>query len=315
MNGVERESTQLQERTALNGNAQGDERVVHNGATVAVSTVLVRAGYFKVFELFESRDGADEGWNVGGSMEKGWVLFNEEVGDLPASIRSSAKTRSRGVLSGRTVRGILKGNLITHIVNERRQECLGPMAHFEAKGLNVRTNPLERCYTSGLSKGAGSERDRDLFEEVRRRANPKVMACKSQRCKVFLGKAGKEVVTGLPRPPEVEKRGFWLRSRRWSWRKYVWWKRWWLGIRCRWKSMHCAETGWLPRRLTFDANGGRAFDNSESDMAINSDLSRGDRSFEDESIGMNRTMESREHTGGLVQIKLASVLALTKVVR
>ena len=143
-----------------------------------------------MFELFESRDGADEGGNVGGSMEQRWVLLDKEVGNFPASIGSGTKTRRRSILLSGTARGVFERNLVTHVVNEWRQECLGTMVHDEAKGLDVRTNALKRCQASRLSERAGSECDYDLFEEMRCRTNPKIMACKSQRGEVFLGQTG-----------------------------------------------------------------------------------------------------------------------------
>ena len=177
MDSDEREGAEFQEGTALDGDAQGYERVVDDRAAIAVGAVLPWAGNLQVFELFESGHGADKGGDVGGGVEEGRVLSHEEIGDFPASISRSAKACGRRVVLCGAVGGVFKGDFVAHVVYERGKKGLGAVTHGEGEGLDVRADALECCHASGLGEGAGAKGNRDIFEKEWRAANTKIMAC------------------------------------------------------------------------------------------------------------------------------------------
>ena len=61
MDGKERQFREIRQRSALNGNAQGDKSVVHYRAPEAMGGVLIWRVYLEMNELWKSSQGTDEG--------------------------------------------------------------------------------------------------------------------------------------------------------------------------------------------------------------------------------------------------------------
>lgn len=79
VDGVQGERAETEQRGAFNGNAQRDERVVHDGATVARGVLVSRARNFEMGEVHELGEGGHKGWNIGRSVEEGGILLDEKV--------------------------------------------------------------------------------------------------------------------------------------------------------------------------------------------------------------------------------------------
>ena len=68
---------------ALDGNAQRDERIVYDVASIPLALLLARAADLEMLQRRQRIECPDERWNIGGRMKERRVLLDEHVGQLP----------------------------------------------------------------------------------------------------------------------------------------------------------------------------------------------------------------------------------------
>lgn len=92
VHGEEGEGAKRGERAALDGDAEGDQRVVYDTAAIALRGFLTRAGDLEVCEVWDRGECGDERGDVRGGVEERRVLFHQQISHFPAAVRRAAET-------------------------------------------------------------------------------------------------------------------------------------------------------------------------------------------------------------------------------
>lgn len=181
VDGGEGEGGEDGEGAALDGDADGDEGVVDDAATVAVRRFLARTGDTEVLEVGYGGEGADEGGDVGGGVEEGRVLLHQHVRHLPAAVGRAAEARA-GIAGAGAGGFVHKGEFFARDrVQQRRQKRLRAVGHVEVEGAHVVADAIQRGHTGRLGQGAGAEGDVEIFEQQRGRPDAEVVAGQAER--------------------------------------------------------------------------------------------------------------------------------------
>lgn len=121
----EGEGVEVEKWCAFHGDANGDEGVVHGGATVLGRIVGPRAGDLEVGHVGHLGEGGDKGRDIGCGVEDGRILLEEEVGHLHGSILGLldvSRHMGRDLDLGLIDEGLL---LSGSGIDERRKEGVG----------------------------------------------------------------------------------------------------------------------------------------------------------------------------------------------
>lgn len=156
----------------------------------------------KVDELRECRD---ECRYIRSSMEKRWILLNEEIGNFGRSILRLS-VLARYMRSDLKLRLIYELLLLTGLwVYDWRQKGIRIMWHVESHGLHVTAYSRECLGPGRLCERRRFEGNGHVFEKMWRSARGEVMAGQAKVWQILLLDMRKQILPTVVAQPESQK--------------------------------------------------------------------------------------------------------------